>query len=153
MRYATQMSDFRRRIQRQRNQVYVENYERRCTDPWTLLNGHYAHILEVVGFSRGAASPCHFFHEGLQTYILVHGDDLFIEDRRERRKHTPSLLQGAYERSKVVTLGPESSQSRTFSFLGRTLTSRQWRIEFEPDQQHVSRALKVLGLRALLGGK
>ena len=52
----------------------------------------------------------------------------------------------AYELSKVVTLGPESSQSRTFSFLGGTLTLRHWRIEYEPDQQHVSRALKALGL-------
>ena len=26
----------------------------------------------------GVASPCHFFHKGLQTYILVHGDDFFI---------------------------------------------------------------------------
>ena len=40
-----------------------------------------------------------------------------------------------------MTLGPGSSQSRTASFLGRTLTLRQWRIEYEPDQQHVSRAL------------
>ena len=32
------------------------------------------------------------------------------------------------------------------SFLGRTLTLRQWRIEYEPDQLHVSRALKALGL-------
>ena len=48
--------------------------------------------------------------------------------------------------SKVVTLGHESSQSRTISFLGRTLALRQWRIEFEPDQQHVPRALKALGL-------
>ena len=47
--------------------------------------------------------------------------------------------------SKVLTLGPESSQSRTVSFLGRTLTLRQWGIEYEPDQ-HVSRALKALGL-------
>ena len=36
---------------------------------------HYAQVLEAGGFSRGVASPCHFFHEGLQTHILVHGDD------------------------------------------------------------------------------
>ena len=30
--------------------------------------------------------------------------------------------------------------------MGRTLTLRQWGIEYEPDQQHVSRALKTLGL-------
>ena len=30
--------------------------------------------------------------------------------------------------------------------MGRTLTLRQWGIEYEPDQQQVSRALKALGL-------
>ena len=94
-----------------------------------------------------ASTPaCHFFHKGLQTYILVHGDDFFIVGRREGRKHALSLLRSAYELSKVVTLGPESSQSRTASFLGRTQTLRQWGIVYEPDQQHVSRALKALGL-------
>ena len=67
-------------------------------------------------------------------------------DRQEGRKHALSLLRGAYELSKVVTLGPESSQSQVASFLGRTLTLRQCEIEYEPDQQHVSRALKALGL-------
>ena len=61
-------------------------------------------------------------------------------------------MRGAYELSKVVTLGPESSQSRTVSILGRTLTSRQWSIEYEPEQQHVSRALKALGLTDAKGG-
>ena len=28
---------------------------------------HYAQVLEAGGFSRGVASPCHFFREGLQT--------------------------------------------------------------------------------------
>ena len=51
-----------------------------------------------------------------------------------------ACCEGAYDLSKVVTLGPESSQCRTVSFLGRTLTLRQ----YEADQQHVSRA-QVLG--------
>ena len=42
---------------------------------------HYVQVLEAGGFSRGAASPCHFFHEGLQTYILVHGGVFFIVGR------------------------------------------------------------------------
>ena len=66
--------------------------------------------------------------------------------RREDFPGRVNLLRGAYELSKVVTLGLESSQSRTINFLGRTLTLRQCGIEYEPDQQHVSRALKALGL-------
>ena len=86
------------------------------------------------------ASPCQFFHKDLETYILVHGND-FLVGRQEGRKHAQSLLRGAYELSKVVTLGPESSQSQTASFFGR-----QWRLEYEPHQQHVSRAFKAYGL-------
>ena len=62
-------------------------------------------VVEAGRFSRGVASPCHFFHKGLQTYTLVHGDDFLIMGRREERKHALNLLRGAYELSKVVTLG------------------------------------------------
>ena len=50
-----------------------------------------------------------------------------------------------------MILGAESSQSQTASFLGRTLILRQWRIEYEPDPQHVSRALNALGLTRAKG--
>ena len=117
-----------------------------CLDAVPRWREHYAQVLETGRFSRGMTCSCHFFHRGLESCILVHGDDFFIVDRQEGQRHALSLLRRAYELSKVVTLGTESSQSRTASFLGRTLTLRQWRIENEPDQQHVSRALKALGL-------
>ena len=46
---------------------------------------NYAQVLEGGGFSRVAGSPSHFYREGLQTYILVHGDDFFTVGRREGR--------------------------------------------------------------------
>ena len=93
---------------------------------------------------RGISVP--FLHKDLETYILVHGDDFFIVRRQEGRKHALGLLRGAYELSKVVTLGPRPSQWRTAIFMGRTLTLRQQGIEYEPDQQHVSGTLLALGL-------
>ena len=45
---------------------------------------HHAQVWEVGRvFPEGVASPCHFFHKGLQTYILVHDDDFFVVGRRE----------------------------------------------------------------------
>ena len=79
---------------------------------------HYAQVLEAGGFPRGVASPCPFFHKGLQTCVLVHGDDFFTVGRSDGRKHALSLLRSANELGKVVTLGLESPQSRTASFLG-----------------------------------
>ena len=95
----------------------------------TVDREHYAQVLQTGGFSRGVASPCHhraIFSKNLETYILVHGDDFNNVGRQVGRRHALSLLRGAYKLSKVVTLGPESSQSQTASFLGKTLTLRQW---------------------------
>ena len=99
----------------------------------------------LEGFPEAWHLRAIFFHKDLETYILVHGNDFFIVGRQEGRKHALSLRLGADELSKVVTLGPESSQSQTASFLGRTLTLRQWGIEYEPDQQHVSQRLEGSG--------
>ena len=69
---------------------------------------HCAQVLEAGGFVQGVASPRHFFHKGLQTSIMVNGDDFFTVGRREGRKHALRLLQGAYELSKVDSLGTVS---------------------------------------------
>ena len=135
MQFAKSMSDCQTKIPRQSSQAGAGNCERRRMVLWMLRlrwGEHRAQVWEAGGFSRGVASPCHFFHKGLQTYILVHGDDFYIVDRREGRKHALSLLRSAHELSKVVSLSPESSQSR-------------------PDQQHVSRALLALGLTDATG--
>ena len=116
-----------------------KNYERRCTDPWMLLNG--GENISPRSWRREdfpearllrATSSMKAFRPASWCTVTI----FFIVGRREGREHTGSLLQGPNELSKVVTLGPESSQSRTVIFLGRTLTLRQWRIEYEPDQQH-----------------
>ena len=73
---------------------------------------------------------------------LVHGDNCLIVGR----EHALDLLQAVYELSKVVTLGPGPSHSQAVTFLGRTQTLRKWRIQYEPDKQHVPRSLKALGL-------
>ena len=38
---------------------------------------HCAQVVETEGFSRGVASPCHFFNKDLETNILVHGGNFF----------------------------------------------------------------------------
>ena len=64
-------------------------------------------ISETGGFSRGVASPCHFFHKDLETYILVHGDDFFMVGRQEGREYALSMLRSAHELSGVVTTDSE----------------------------------------------
>ena len=142
MQCAMYMSGCQKRTPCQRSPVYVENCERRCTEPWTLLNGGESTMhrsFEGGGFSRGLASPCH-------CADLAQGDDCFIVGRQKGREHALDLLQAVYEWSKVVTLGPGPSHSQAVTFLERTQTLRKWGIEYEPDKQHVPRSLKALGL-------
>ena len=128
--------------------VCVGNCETRCTDLWTQS------ISLKFGRLEGFPEAWHpRIISSTRTWRLTFWCTVMIFHlgRQEGRECALCLLRGAYELSKVVTLGPGSSQSRTASFLGRTLTLRQWGVEYEPDQQHVSRALKALGLTGAEG--
>ena len=126
--------DCQTKTPKQRSQACVGNCVRQCTDPWMQPSGgeHCAPSLEDLRIFPRRGITVHFFPQRL-------GDDAL------------RLLRGAYELSKGATLGPESSQSQSANFLGRTPTLRQLGIEYEPDQQHVSRALKALGLTTAKG--
>ena len=39
---------------------------------------HYASVMEILGFTRGAAAPCLFYHEIKQLRVAIHGDDFTI---------------------------------------------------------------------------
>ena len=79
--------------------------------------------------------------------ILLYGS---LHAAQQWGEHYAQVLEaGGFFRGAASPCGSfdahtESPQSRTVSFLCRTLTLRQWGIEYEPDQQHVSRALKAL---------
>ena len=38
---------------------------------------HYSQTLVAAGFKAGRASPCHFYHDDRQLWVLVRGDDFF----------------------------------------------------------------------------
>ena len=128
MRCGMSTFDCRTRTPKQNSQACVGNWGRKCTGPWTQPNGGESIALKswrLEDFPEAWRLRALFFTQDLETCILVHGDDFFIVGRQER-KHALSLLRSAYELSKVVTFGPESSLSHTASFLSRTLTLRQW---------------------------
>ena len=78
MRRVTSTFDCQTKTPKQSNRACVGNCEKQCTDPWMQPNRwreHCAQVLETGRFSRGVASPRHFSHKDLETYIRVHGDD------------------------------------------------------------------------------
>ena len=44
----------------------------------------YSEVLEKMGFVKGRASPCCFFHKGWGIRTVVHGDDFLSEGPGDR---------------------------------------------------------------------
>ena len=154
MRCVTSTSDCRVRTPKRNNQVCVGNCERRCMVPWMRHTDGESISLKFwwledapVAWRLRATSSTKTWKRTFWYTAMI----FFIVGRQKGREHVLRLLRSACELSKVVTLGPGPSKSRTATILGRTLTLRQWGIEYEPDHQHVSRALKALGLTGAKG--
>jgi len=45
-----------------------------AADEWSR---HYTSVLCAAGFRQGVAGPCHLWHPGSDTWVLVHGDVFF----------------------------------------------------------------------------
>ena len=112
---------------------------------------HYARALVAAGFSRGRASPCHFFHSKLQVRVLVHGDDFLIVGRRAGREFTLNLLRQHYELSQVEMLGTGTGEVKELRFLGRILSVQDWGIQYEPDPTHHEQVIAELNLSQARG--
>ena len=86
---------------------------------------HYTAVLESAGFTPGKASPCHSYHQGHDTWLLVHGDDFMIVGRSQGRTHAINALKGAYEVT-IDTAGPRPDDKHELKILGRILTFHSW---------------------------
>ena len=79
---------------------------------------HYAQVLETGGFSRGVASPCHFFHKELEPYILVHGDDFFSGPTGEAKACTEFAAR-CIQAEQSCDYGPRVVAVTDSEFLGQ----------------------------------
>ena len=71
---------------------------------------HNAQVLEAVGFSRGWLLRATSSTQACQLTFRCTAKIFSFVDGREGRNRALSLLRSANELSKVVTLGPKSSQ-------------------------------------------
>ena len=106
----------------------------------------YAELLVQNGFTRGRASPCHFYHPLMDVKVLVYGDDFLVVARDEGQKFTLDLLRSRYDLSRVTTMGARAGDCKELSFLNRRITLHDWGLQYEPDTRHVPSVLKSLGL-------
>ena len=106
---------------------------------------HYAATLTKAGFTRGTASPCHFYHPGKDIWLLVHGDDFVAVARQAMRDYTKQILSDAYE-VKVDVAGPEPNGPNKIKILERIVTLTPDGMQYEPDPGHIEQIIYELGL-------
>ena len=72
----------------------------------------YSKVLEGLGFTKGASSPCTFFHKSRQIKMAVHGDDFVTEGSEVQLWWLAAELQKAFE-VKVEILGAAPHLDKT----------------------------------------
>ena len=104
-------------------------------------------LCEVLGFEKGASSPCTFFHKKRQLKTVVHGDDFFTEGTPKELQQLDKDLEKHFE-MKTEVLGPnsEAGETREVRFLNRILTWNDNGISWEADPRHAEMVVKQLGL-------
>ena len=105
----------------------------------------YTRFLISLGFRRGRASPCNFWHEARDITLTCHGDDFFIVASDEELEWIITQLKRKYE-IKSQKLGPRKEDLKEIRFLNRTVRWKREGIEYEPDQRHSDLLVRDLGL-------
>ena len=72
----------------------------------------YAEALVALGFSRGAASPCCFFHKDKDVAIVVHGDDFTALGEAPDLEWYEKGLASFFQLKVRGRLGPEASDDK-----------------------------------------
>ena len=107
----------------------------------------YSEFLESMGFKRGIATPCAFWHPGRKIRIVVHGDDFTALGHGQDLDWFRQKLQGRYE-NKAERIGPDSKDNKVARILNRVVEWTEDGINYEPDQRHAEIIVQQLGLAA-----
>ncbi len=95
-----------------------------------------AEQLVALGFAKGRASPCCYFHAGLGVRCIVHGDDFVLSgtagalDEVKARMHERFLLK------ELGRLGGGQGELRELRVLNRIIRWTPLGLKYEADPRH-----------------
>ena len=99
------------------------------------------HLMEM-GFERGVASPCLFWHPSKSIKTLVHGDDYVSAGPPESLQWMKEQLVNEFE-TKTQMLGPGGGEEKTSTtVLNRILEWTETGITYEADARHAEHLVK-----------
>ena len=111
-----------------------------------------AQTMKDMGFQRGEASPCTYYHRGKELRTYIHGDDFVSSGKEKNLVWMKENLQKKYK-IKTSILGPGKGDEKQVKILNRVLTWHEKGIKYEADPRHVEIMVKDLKLEEANGSK
>ena len=106
---------------------------------------HLAKQLQSMGFLRGRASPCCFYHPQRGLRCLVHGDDFVFAGTEENLDWVNARMADAFLVKVVGRLGPDSTDLQEMRILNRVARWTPGGVEFEADPRHAEILIRDFG--------
>ena len=96
----------------------------------------YAEELEALGFIRGKATPCAFYHPAHNLRLVVHGDDFTVLGHESDLDWFRRGISAVFEVKFRGRIGPEDTGLKSIRILSRVVHWTEEGIEYEADQRH-----------------
>jgi len=107
----------------------------------------YGEFMESVGFSKGKATPCLFYHECRNLRCVVYGDDFTILGEEKDLDWFRKEMVKRYEVEFKARLGGTAQDDKAVFLLNRPIEWTAEGMTYEADQRHVEIILRDLGLQ------
>jgi hypothetical protein len=95
-----------------------------------------AEQLVALGFAKGRASPCCFFHARLGVRCIVHGDDFVLSGRAAALDQVKARVHERFLLKELGRLGGGPGEQRELRVLNRILRWTPAGLKYEADPRH-----------------
>ena len=99
-----------------------------------------------MGFTRGAASPCCFFHKEKSIRLVVHGDDFTTTGTDSQLDWFEESIKKKFEVKVRGRLGSAPKDDKEMIILNRIVRITPKGLSYETDPRHVELLARSMGL-------
>jgi hypothetical protein len=111
-----------------------------------------AEQLIALGFAKGKASPCCYFHPRLGVRCIVHGDDFVLTGRVQALDEVKAGMHERFLLKELGRLGGGQGELRELRVLNRVIRWTQAGLKYEADPRHAEIIVHgVVGAERALG--
>jgi hypothetical protein len=111
-----------------------------------------AEQLVALGFAKGRASPCCYFHAKLGVRCIVHGDDFVLTGRAQALDEVKAGMHERFLLKELGRLGGGQGELRELRVLNRVIRWTPAGLKYEADPRHAEIIVRgVVGAERALG--